>query len=336
MAPKLEQAGYRDEWMAYLEQGIRQSRHLGDLEAEAELHLQLGVLDELRGNYEEASRHFEASAHGFETLNSPLNQARALNRLAYVARRQRQFEVAARWVEAALDLLEEQEAERAYSYLVLGAIALDQQHWPEAADYFQKSLSLAERQNNGRMMARTLLGLGVAWRGLAKYQEAITSYQRAMALFAEIQDPIHHSVAQMNLGNVYLALEQPSEALKCYLPAERIFRQAQDRLSLAQINHNIGLVYSQLQQWEQAKEVYLLSISQQREVGNVALLVDTLNELGLLYLARGQLAKAIATFKEALNQLAKIEHEPGYESLCQLIATNLHRADPKGTLRDTL
>ncbi len=333
MAPKMEQAGYRDEWIPYLKQGIHQSQHLDDAEAEAELHFQLGILYQLRGKYEAAWSQFEASVRGFEMLNAPLEQARALNRLAQVARLRRQFEQASRLVEAALGLLKEQDAEQGYSYLVLGTVALDKRAWQEAVDFFKQSLSLWKRENNQRMMGRSLISLGAALQPMKKYQEAMAAYQEAIALFKEVQDRISQAIAQMNLGNIYYWLEQPLEALKLHLQAERVFRQAQDQFYLAHVNHNIGMAHRQLQQWDKAKQAYLLSIKQQQEIGNIAWLVNTIDGLGLVYLGQGQPVKAVATFEEALNRLVQIEGEPGYDHLFEMVNTHLREASEKITCR---
>jgi tetratricopeptide (TPR) repeat protein len=329
MAPKMEQAGFRDEWIPYLAQGIQQSQILDDPEAEAELHFQLGRMYRLRGKFEEARPEFKTSIKGFERLSMSLNQARAMNRLAQVARLERQFEESTRLAENALSLLNEQEAERAYSYLVLGMVALDKRDWLEAVGLFELSLSLWEGEYNQRMMGRCLISLGAALRQMKKYQEAMTAYHRAIALFEEIQDLVYRAIAQMNLGNVHYYIDQPNEALKHHLQAERIFRRAQDRFYLAHVHHNIGMAYRKLQQWKRAEEAYLLSIEQQEKLGNIAWLVDTMDGLGLAYLRQGQLEKAVTTFEEALKRLAKIEGEPGFESLFEMVSSHLREASEK-------
>ena len=329
MAPKMEQAGYRDEWTPYLVQGIQQSQALDDSEAEAELHFQLGRVYRLRSKYKEARIEFETSIKGFERLNTPFNQARAMNRLAQVARLERRFAEATRLAEDALSLLGEQEAERGYSYLVLGMVAFDKRKWPEAVELLSLSLSLWARENNQRMMGRCLMSLGAALLPMNRYEEAIDACQKAIILFEEIQDPIHQAITQMNLGNVYHYIDQSDKALELHLQAERIFRQAQDLFYLAHINHNIGMAHRKLQQWERAEEAYLLSIEQQEKIGNVAWLGNTMDGLGLVYLGQGQPEKAVATFEEALNRLAEIEGEPGYENLFEMVSSHLREVSEK-------
>src|SRR5215217_6778591 len=47
MAPKMEQAGFRDEWFPFLEAGLRQSEQQGDRLTAAEVQFQLGLLHRL-------------------------------------------------------------------------------------------------------------------------------------------------------------------------------------------------------------------------------------------------------------------------------------------------
>jgi len=321
----MEQAGHRDEWMSYLEQAITLSRQMDDSGTTAELELQLGVLYQLRSNYQAARRHLEASIRHFETLKESLNQARALNRLAYVARMQRRFDEVAALIEAAQCLLKEDEPERAYSFYVLALVALDKRHWPDALNFSQESFRLWERKNDKRMMGRSLISRGFALHRLADYQAAIAIYEQAITLFNAVQDTFYQSIVRMNLGNVYVDLNQPAEALKFYLPAEQVFRQVQDELHLAMVYHNMGRAYHQLQQWDKAETVYLLSLQKKQKLGNIASLVNTMGELGATYLAENQPKQARAMLQEALQQLRQIEGEPGYEFLREMITTHLQQ-----------
>ncbi|MEM7348363.1 MAG: hypothetical protein AAF485_29385, partial [Chloroflexota bacterium] len=94
MAPKMEQAGYRDEWIPYLEEGLNQAYLQEDDIAVAELHLQLGILYQLRAKYTVAHTHLEMSTKQFRRLRDTINQARALNRWGYIAHLQREFDQA--------------------------------------------------------------------------------------------------------------------------------------------------------------------------------------------------------------------------------------------------
>lgn len=332
LAPKMEQAGMRDEWIPYLEQGLEHSQAHGDDEATAELHYHLGILYESRGEYEQAHSQFEASASYFADLGLSLSQAQALNRLAYVTRRRRHYEKATQIVNRALELLSEEETERAYSYLVLGTIALDEQDWPKAVNFFQQSRDLWEKTNNQRMLAWCLTNLGAAWRRLGKYQEAIQVYERAIKLLGQIQDPINQAVAQMNLGNIHLDLQEPGRALELYASAEKTFRRAQDRLRLAKIYNNIGLAYHWLKAWEKAETSFIASIEQYEKIGNIPSLVNAVDGLGLVYLDAGNFMKAKTMFEGALRDLAQVKDDPRYDELFDALMGHLENVSAQSNL----
>lgn len=323
MAPKMEQAGYRDEWIPYLKQGAHQSQQLGDAEAEAELHIQLGILFQLRGKYEVARSHLEKSARGFAALHNRHGQVRALNRLAFVAQRQRQFDEAVGLVQRALHLLAEDDLERAFSYFVLGMVALENRDWLEAVDLFQRASGLWERVNDHRMVGRTLTLLGSALHRMERHSEAIKVYEQAISLLEQVNDPVHKAMAQMNLGNAYESLSRFEEALESQLRAEEVFRKVQDRLHLAHVTHNIGMVYHRLKQWQEAEIAFRTSMRLYEQLNNVERLVNTMDGIGLIYLEQGHLMKAKATFEEALKQLTRIEGEPGYDHKLNMVMSHL-------------
>jgi tetratricopeptide (TPR) repeat protein len=323
MVSKLEQAGYRDEWMPYLEQGIRLSQQLDDGEAQAELHLQLGILYQLRSKYEEARLHFEESAKGYESINASFNKARALNRLAYVARMQRRFEEAISLVETVHLSLTEADEERAFGYYVLGLVTLDQRNWQQAVNYSRQAYELWQPANNWRMIGRSLLCRGVALQELKQYSEAINVDEQAITLFERSRDTFFKAIAQMNLGIVYKNLEQPQRALALYLSAERIFRQVQDQYHLGLVTHNMGLSYRKLGQWAKAKAAYQQSIELKQKLGNIALLVDDMDGLALVYLAEGNLEKARSIFQEAMIRLTQIEDDAWYDYLFEMVSKHL-------------
>jgi tetratricopeptide (TPR) repeat protein len=323
MAPKMEQAGYRDEWIPYLRQGIHQSQQLWDEETEAELHIQLGILFQLRGDYEVARSHLKASAEEFAALGNSHGQARALNQLAFVAQRQRQFEEAVDFVQRALQLSAEGDAEQAFSYFVLGMVTLERRDWSEAVEMFQRASSIWEQKNDGRMVGRTLTLLGSALHRMNRNTEAIEIYERAITLLEQANDPVHKAMARMNLGNAYIVLSRLKEALESHLRAEEVFRKVQDRLHLAHVTHNIGIIYRRLQKWDKAEDAYRASMRLWKQLNNVERLVNTIDGLGLVYFEQGHFTKAEATFEEALNQLACIEGEPGYDHKLNMVMSHL-------------
>jgi tetratricopeptide (TPR) repeat protein len=327
----MEQAGYRDEWIPYLTEGIQQSIALGDVETTAELELQVGILYQLRSKYEQARTHLEASVRWFGGLDTSRRQASALTQLAYVARMQRRFEEAVSLIETVHQSQTSADEERAFGYYVLGLVALDQRDWPKAVDFSKQAYILWEPANQWRLMGRSLLCRGVALQEMERYSEAITVLEEAIDLFERVHDVFFKAVAQMNLGIVYNWLEHQERAISLFLSAEKIFRQVQDRYHLGLVTHNMGLSYRSLRRWAEAKEAYRQSIAIKKELDNIALMIDDMDGLGLVYLAEGNLAEAETIFQEAMSWLAQIESDPWHAYLLGMVSEHLQEVTQRIT-----
>ena len=162
LAPKMERAGYRHDWIAYLDAGIDASQQCGDQATEAELRLQKGILHQLLAEYHEADGEYVLSEAGFAALPDQRALARVLNRRAFVARRQGRHEDAERLAAAAMALLAADDAELGYTYQVLGTIAYDRMQWQEAARCFRLSLDLLRQGDDRRLQGWAHSNLGLA------------------------------------------------------------------------------------------------------------------------------------------------------------------------------
>lgn len=310
--PKMEQIGLRETWASYLTRGIRFSKHLRDYATEAELRFHLGIFRQRRSNYLLAYSEFSLALNIFSRINQLYNQAKTLNRKAYVARLQRNFSQATTLANQALSLLEENDPEQAYSVLVLGTIELDLRNFESAETLFQQSLDIWTKENDQRMMAWCLTNLGAALRPLQRYEEATDVYQRAIRFFEEAGDPVHLAVVWMNLGNINFMQDNPKKALDWYEQAQDIFIQVQEQLRLAQIQMNIGMAHYQLEQWEQAENFFLRCIEAFGMIGNIERVANGMDALGLTLLHQHRYEEAINTFREAIDKLAALEHRISY------------------------
>lgn len=325
LAPKMEQAGYRDEWIPYLEQGIQHAEQFADAQSKAELHFHVGVLYQLRSKYDDARSHLEASAQGFEVLAMNQRQARALNKLAVVARFKGQLKDAKSLVEEALSLVDDNNDIQAYSFLILGLILYSEQDWQESIRYSQLSLTLWEQTKNYRMIAWCHNNIGIALRAMDKPQDAIDEFHKALELYENIYDPINQSIAKMSLGNAYISLGQPDKALGLYQQAKRVFQKSYSLLHLMRSKHNINLALRLTEKWDQAEEGYLSNMEDWKKLGDVWSLINSMEGLGLVYLGKKRPSDAKRVFSDALKHLNTIQNDPRYERMFKILTANLSR-----------
>lgn len=314
LAPRLEQAGYRDEWIPYLEQGVERCRTAGDSAAEGELLHQLAMICQLLGRLADARRHYAQSSECFARLGDGRRQARALNRQALVLRLQRRFTEAGFAADAAVRLLAPDDPERGYTAFIWGCIALDNRDWPLAVHHYQEALRIAETAGGSRQIAWSLTNLGPALRASGRSEDAVACFQRAIAIMDEIDDPVHQAAARTNLGNLYLNTNQYEAALEQYLQAEQVFREMHD-LRIASITTNLSLVYRQLGEPDKAAHYAEASIDFNRQIGDDASVVNAMNCLAEALMDADRDVQAEAVLDEAWTLLQPIQDEPGNDIL---------------------
>ncbi len=326
LAPKLDQAGIRQDYAPYLQRGIEQCQAAGDTAGLAEMELRLGQLWLVMGRMEEARSLFMASAGHFEAVGDRSGQAGALNRWAYLDAMQQRPDSAARLVQQVLSLAPPDDVEATYGQFVLGWLAHERRDWAAALDYFQAALDGWRSHGDAVMVARSLTNLGTAQRGAGQVEAAIAAYNEAIALMEELDDPVNQAQTRLNLGNAYWAMGQPQQALAHFLQAEPVFRRAHDTLRLARVNTNMGVVYLQLGQLEQAHAALTTAIDLNRLVGDRRLSANALDTMGELHLRLGQPAAALGWFEQAWAELGELATQPAYTGLASEIRAHQQEA----------
>ncbi len=327
MAPKMEMAGYRNDWLPYLEMGLTRSQSHKDYQAQAELQLHIGHLYRLLSDFTRAGERLRASITTFINLKDRYGQARALNQMAYVAYAQQEYDEAKKLAEGALELVDKVDIERAMSLSVLGIVALEHRNWQEAEFYHREALQIRTRQGRRRQIAWSLQNLGYALRGQKKFDLAISSYEQAIAILQEVQDPGNCAIAYMNLGITYSVTGQPEQSIKLYELAESSFRNLHDLLNLAKVLTSKGLDYTALSAWENAERAFIESIELFRTLGHTGWRLNAADGLGLVYLRQGNADKAREIFVAALAELPQILGTPRHKYLATVLPMHLAEAE---------
>lgn len=326
LAPKLEQAGHRDDWLPYLAAGVTLSQHCGDALAEAELKLAAGQLHRLVSRFGPAREWLTASRQIFSALGNEQGQARALNQLAYVAWQQHEYPEAERLAENALVLLGETDPERAMSLSALGLVAIDRKQWMEAERYHREALQIRTIQCERRKMAWSMQNLAYVLRGQGKYTEAITCFENAITILAEIHDLSNCAIAQMNLGIVYSLSGQRITALGIYSLVEHTFRKLHDVYNLAKVLTCKGLDYRILREWAQSEDAFVTSITLFQGISDTNWRLNALDGLGLVYLDQGKSGEAYRVFCAVFAELPQIAGTPTYDYLTKVLPDHLAQA----------
>lgn len=304
LAPKMEQAGHREDWMPFLVQGIGASQQQQDGQAEAELTMQLALLEQLRGQFALAYQHFARAEALFGAMADAPNQARALNRMAYMACRLQRTKEAEALAARAAALVGPTHQESAATSQVLGEVALSLGDWPRAEEHYRRALAIWQLYGDSRHLARRLRDVGNALYYQGKYEAAAESYTQAIAAFGAVQDEVQQAVVRMNLGVIFLLGQQIDRSLQQFALAEPVLRRVHDIHHLAMLYTNQGIAYRQQEAWQKAERALRAGVEYQRKTGSVLHLVDSLIEFGSFQLARQEWVSA----QEILAEAAHLVH----------------------------
>lgn len=326
MATKMEMAGHRQDWLRCLAEGLHQSQQVGDRAAEAALSFYCGHLQRLMSHYPEAQTLLQASATIYASFGDQPGEAKALNQLAYLAWQQHKPDEAITIAQRAMDLLDENDLERAMSLSALGLAAIEHHHWQAAEVYHRAALTIRTMHGNRRLEAWSLQNLASALRSQGNYADAAIYFEEAIRILTEVNDPVHQAIVQMNLGIVRQAQGDIVRALQLYIVAERIFRQVADHLNLAKVLVNQGVSYLSLHEWQNAESVCKESAELFQRQNNLSEYLNAVDGVGISYLKRNQYAPALSIFEMIAQQLPQIKGTYFYGSLTAIINEQIESA----------
>lgn len=323
LAPKMEQAGLREDWLPYLQRGIERCQEVGDVKTQAEFEMFSGILYRLLGQWDSARMKLEFSVEHFRSIPDDDGQARALNRLAFLARLQGNHKEASTLIAKALHLCNDGSEAKALCHTTQGVLFLDQREWHLAQYHFEETLRLWLIHENPRLIAWAYSDLGVCQWHRQHFRAAIESYMQAIHILEEIEDPVLLAATQMNLGLAYTDVREYRKALDLYALAEPVFRRVHDLQRLAMIYNNQGLVYQKLEQWVEAEQAFRASIEQWHELEADYPLAEVMDELGKVYTAQQSYNDAHRMFHAALALLDTMQEVPDQGYLRSLIQQHL-------------
>jgi DNA-binding SARP family transcriptional activator/tetratricopeptide (TPR) repeat protein len=149
--------------------------------------------------------------------------------------------------------------------------------------------------------ARLLVGLGVCYHDLRRYDQAISRYLSALTLMREIGFTGGEAGVLNNLGNSYHAVGQLDEAIECQEQSLALCRSTGNRFAEGVALANLGERLRQAGSLAQSAERQRQAIAIFRELGDRRLEGNALENLARTLQAAGDTASAIAHCHEALQ-----------------------------------
>ncbi|NER53142.1 MAG: CHAT domain-containing protein, partial [Symploca sp. SIO1A3] len=166
--------------------------------------------------------------------------------------------------------------------------------------YHQQSLAIAREIKDRNGEAQSLNNLGIAYRNLGEYTQAIDYHQQSLAIAREISDRKREGQSLGNLGNAYFFLGEYTQAIDYHQQSLAIKREIKDRNGEGASLSSLGIAYDALGEYTQAIEYHQQSLAIAREINDRDGEGNSLGNLGIAYRNLGEYAQAIEYQQQSL------------------------------------
>lgn len=208
-------------WQAFaMTQGtaLAAAQRLGNAEAQARAHAQLGYAHGMLAHYQAASSHLHSALRLYRQLGDRRNEAVANIMFAHVLGWQDRNSEARDRAREALEISRTGDHPTAHAGALnaLGWYSAMLGGYEEALRHSLQALDLLRKLGERYGQAATLDSLGFIHRHLGHYPRAIDYYQQALRLFGNLGDRYKQASTLTDLGDAHLAYGNVAAARTCW------------------------------------------------------------------------------------------------------------------------
>jgi tetratricopeptide (TPR) repeat protein/transcriptional regulator with XRE-family HTH domain len=238
----LRARGHWDQAAEQYQTVLISAREADDLAGQAGVLDELGLLQQLTGDYSAATATLAEAIGLFSDLGDLSGQAYALNHLGLVQVDMADYPAAAESHQQALALARDagNRLAEAVSLIDLGLVQQMTGDYPAAAVSYERALPLARSVGSAFDEADALCELGAVRRLTGDYPAAIAHERRALDLFQHLGDRLGQAWALDELGRIHQLTGDFPAAATCLAEAIELFRDLGDRHGLAKALNSLG------------------------------------------------------------------------------------------------
>lgn len=232
LTPFISRSGrwHQPEWTTILTTALAAAEHHGDVNGQARLHWETGLVRIRLGRYDEALSHLSLALGLYRKLGDIPGQAHVHLGLAQIFDRQQRVTDAVRHAERALGQYRQAgnhlgEAEALNDAGWYAAKSGDLQH---ALGYCQEALEKHQGVGSRPLQANTLDSVGYIHHQMGHYPGAIAAFHHSLRLLRGLGDVTHEAVVLTHLGDTLLATGDLAGAREAWSEALAILVDIRD------------------------------------------------------------------------------------------------------------
>jgi DNA-binding SARP family transcriptional activator/tetratricopeptide (TPR) repeat protein len=226
-APLLKRSGRLHEVLAVQETAALAAGRLGDRDALAHVHYDLGHANSRLGDYRSADEHLRQALELFTDLGDRASTGQARHGLAQLFSQQNRYDEALDHAVEGLRLRRslEDSAAIAYSENAVGWILAHLGQPDAGLWYCRRALERHTESGSRTGVADTLDSIAYAYAQLGDYEQSVTHYERALAMYRLLGDPEGEASSRLALGDVQFASGQADAARRSWEQALALLAQ---------------------------------------------------------------------------------------------------------------
>lgn len=194
----------------------------------------------------------------------------------------------------------------AYAYHLKAVSLYLRSNYPQALNYYQKSLKIQEESGDKDGIASSLNNIALIYDTQSNYPKALDYYERSLKIHEEVGDKDGIADALNNIGGIYFLQENYPKAMDYYERCLKIHEEIGDKKGTSSPLHNIGTIYRDQGNYPKALNYYGRSLKIDEEIEDKFGVASSLNNIGELYIKQGKYNEAITECQRSLNLTKEI------------------------------
>ncbi len=187
-------------------------------------------------------------------------------------------------------------------YLILFSRFLTQElRWDKARKLLEEATKIFEQIANFNDLGTTLNYIGSICQTHGDLEQALSYYERVLALRELMGDTVGIARSLNNIGGILRRKGNLEEALRCYKRALDLSEQGRDTSRIAISLNNVGFIYDIQGKLVEALRYYERALALFKQVERPTSIVTSLNNIGSIYYnSQNELTKALSYYQSAL------------------------------------
>ncbi len=254
-----------------------------------------GVLSEYQNDLIKAHSFYSESLELSRKAKNKKAVARALNNLANVAYRQRNYPEARTLYEECLSTFRElaEPWQIAVTLSNLGLLSYKQSDYKSSEEFLEESLKLSRQVGNKWMVASSLNNLGNVAQAQGNYSKALTLYNDSLTIAEELEDQMGIATLLTDLGTVAHNQKEFEKAQELFNKSLKLRREIADNSGIASTLLELGRLAQDRQNYIEAHNFYSESLAILENLGDKHILTQVLEGYSTLMTLRGQAVLAL-------------------------------------------